>query len=120
MFPTLKIMGLSAVLAAGLVAAALPTDASVPTGKAFAERLPQAAPSDAARIAPAAPATQAAPRGDALRDLPEDPCAKAVWPYVPRDCLAEAGRPARPVARTIAIEQRGVADTRAPARLAAR
>ena len=117
MFPTLKIVALSAVLAGGLVAASMPTGASVPTAKAFAERLPQAGLGETARIAPAAPLTGVAPRGDAL---PDESCARAVWPYLPRGCVAGAARPVR----TITIEQRDAAGStlaRVPAaRIAAR
>lgn len=97
----LKIAGLSAVLAAGLVAATLPTGASVPTAKAFTERLSEAA---SAHSAP-----QAKPAGDAL---PANPCAKAVWPYLPRDCFAQDRRSVR----TIAIEPRDAANTATPVR----
>ena len=117
MLTTLKILGLSAVLAAGLVAASLPTGASVPTGKAFTERLPEAA---TAPLAPR-PASRLTPTGDALRDGPADSCARAVWPYLPRDCFADGRRPVR----TIAIEPRDASNNstlvRVPApRVAAR
>lgn len=108
---TLKIAGLSAIFAAGLVGALDLSSASatVPTGKAFTERLPRR---------DAAPAAPAAPRPDALRELPADPCAKAVWPYVPRDCLAADGAD-RFAGRTITITPSDVPGAPASARASA-
>lgn len=114
---TLKIAALSAALATILVTAVdLPkAGAAAPVGKAFTERLPEGS----VGLRPALATGRVAPQGDALRERLDDPCAKAVWPYVPQGCLARDAAPAR-AARTITIEQRDTANTSALVRVPVR
>jgi hypothetical protein len=101
MSPILKIAGLSAVLAAGLVAAALPSGATQPPAKTLAPHLP--APLEA-RPSPNPGAS--------------DACARAVWPHLPRECLAETGRRVRTIA--IAPRETPTPVRALPTRVAAR
>jgi hypothetical protein len=129
MFSTIKIAGLSAILAAGVVAALDFPQASaaapVPT-KAFNDRLAQAdaatVPAQRVRIATQAmaetsPASTAGSKGDRLVTAAAD-CAGQAWPNIARDCLAPAdGTPARKVVRMITVETREAGNTSVLARL---
>ena len=122
MFGLVKIAGLSAVLAAGVVnafeAPSAPERAPI-AGQKFADRLPQSEGEIAVRrtaaettgsvttIRQAAAETRAASgKGDLLRTASAG-CAAQTWPNISYDCLTSAdGTPMRQAARTITVEER--------------
>jgi len=127
MFGFLKIAGVSAVLAAGVVAVLelSSANASVPVShKAFSDRIlpadigvaPQAraeAPAQFADLAFRGPSG----KGDRLRGDAES-CAAQVWPNIERACLvAVEGTPVRKAVRTITIETREGANVSVLARM---
>jgi len=117
MFQLLKIVGVSAVLSAGLVLVSeMRVDAAASTGaKVYVDRLPQgeAAPAQPSRLIHLAGGQMDAPtpgtaagKGDSLRAAPLA-CTTQAWPHVSRECLVAAdGTPARASVRTITMERR--------------
>ena len=118
MFGFVKIAGVSAVLAAGVVAVLelSSANASVPVSqKAFSDRIlpadvgvvPQARTEAPAQFTDLAlRGTSTSGKGDRLRGEP-DGCAAQVWPNIERACLvAVEGTPVRKAVRTITIETR--------------
>ena len=120
MFECIRIAGLSALLAAGIVAVIEVPQArgTVPSGKIFVDRLQPSEPGAAARrYAPPVGAETAdlvdrrgpagSGRGDRLRNDPIEGCAAQTWPNIDRDCLIPVeGTPIRKAVRTITIETR--------------
>ena len=116
MFGFLKIAGVSAVLAAGVVAVLelSSANASVPVAqKAFSDRIlpaetgaaPQARAEASAQFADLA-LRGSLGKGDRLRGE-RDSCAAQVWPNIERECLVPVdGTPVRKAVRTITIETR--------------
>ena len=121
MFELMKIVGVSAVLSAGLVTASemQPQPAAEATGgKIYMDRVPEGEP---ARIWKAVYATerqdadQAVPtardgKGDALGKVQKAGCASQAWPHIAPECLAGPDGQARGV-RMITVEQRQGANT---------
>ena len=115
MFPTAKILGLSAILAVAIVTAyELPQAREPsPTHKQVERVLPSAGESISriAVLAPSPPAAKAhtggGTKGDSLRAKANDRCAAQTWPIISSDCIAAAnGAPARATVRTITFEER--------------
>ena len=129
MFGLIKIAGLSAVLAAGVVGADLLPKAlaSVPVSqKAFTDRLlPSDTTSRAAKveIQPrfadlALRGTTGAGKGDRLRGEPGEGCAAQAWPNISQECLVSIdGTPIRKAVRTITLETREGANVSVLARV---
>jgi hypothetical protein len=127
MLNTAKIIGLSALLSAGIVTAyELPqAREAAPVAKKYTDRLPTTGAAVGPVVAYAVPAAPAAGeakgdirKGDLLRMQMDDRCTGAAWPNVPRDCLvADAGATVRKPARTITIEERTTPSTSALVRL---
>ena len=120
MMQWIKIAGLSAILAAGVVTAFGDTGQAAPApGKLFHDRLlassdmPEVRPETRSRvIAPAlSDRSVASGKGDSLTASKAD-CATQAWPYISAVCLTPAGeaRAPQPV-RTIAVETREGANT---------
>lgn len=112
----LTCMAVSALLAALAVAALNAPGARAGSGvKPFQDRLPQAeAPAVPVRIA-ALPREirDVGPTGEARGprlDRGGNPCADAVWPYLPRECASPSAWTGR-APRTVTIERR-VGETR--------
>jgi hypothetical protein len=130
MFELMKIVGVSAVLSAGLVTASemQPQPGAEPVGgKIYMDRVPEGEP---VRIERAA--YTAAPRDEdrgaqTVREGKGAPLAKAsaacssqAWPHIAPECLAAAeGASARGSVRTITVEQRQGANTSVLVRLPA-
>jgi hypothetical protein len=121
MLPWIKIAGLSAILAAGVVTAFGNTgQAAVTPGKVSYDRLPSSGDvpeiwSEARSLvgAPATPRSDfASGQGDRWSAGSEADCSRQAWPYISDACLAPAGdaRARRPV-RTITVETREGANT---------
>ena len=118
MIQWIKIAGLSAIMAAGVVTAFGDTgQAAIAEGKLFQGRLP--ASSDIpemrsqARRGPAVSGHGfASGKGDRWSARTEADCSTQAWPYIAAECLTPAGeaRSPRPV-RTITIENREGANT---------
>jgi hypothetical protein len=118
MFELMKIVGVSAVLSAGVVTASEMHghQAAEPvSGKAYTDRLPQGdlAPSRALRITYASqsegrePRMSAGTKGDLLGKAPQGTCASKAWPNIAPECLESAnGTPVRSSVRMITVEQR--------------
>ena len=126
MFGFLKIAGVSAVLAAGVVAVLelSSANASVPIShKAFSDRILPAEGDVAPQARAEAPAHFAdlalrdpSGKGDRLREPAS--CAAQVWPNIERACLvAVEGTPVRKAVRTITIEAREGANVSVLARM---
>lgn len=125
MLSTAKILGLSAVLSAGLVTALeFPRASETIAPKAFSDRLVQEAdaPSTTLRL-PAGTASFTVSRaadgslrkGDAA---PAPRCEVQAWPNIERACLSAAdGTPARQAVRTITVETREAPNTSTLTRL---
>jgi hypothetical protein len=103
MFGLVKIAGMSAVLAAGLVTLSEMPRAAVP-GKAYTDRVAvegEAAPQALAYAAPrATPVASESAQGERKGDRqqrPTDACSRQVWPHVTPSCMAEGGRNVRVV-----------------------
>jgi hypothetical protein len=107
MIAILKIAGVSAVLAAGLVTALDWPRAREMAPKAYLDRLPET------EVAPpVAIAREASTRTAAIETAKADVCAASAWPNIPRECLSGSdGAPARKAIRTITIESRDGAST---------
>ena len=123
MFELMKIVGVSAVLSAGLVTASEmqpPPAAAAPDGKIYLDRLPEEEPSRV-RLASAsyasldreeAPQTARDGKGDALGKAPQAGCASQAWPHIAPECLGGAqGGAVRSGVRMITVEQRQGANT---------
>ena len=125
MFELMKIVGVSAVLSAGLVTASemqMQSDREPVSGKIYTDRVPQgdAVPARGLRITYAAgsretgegPQTSTETKGDLLRKVPQRACASQAWPNVAPECLEAAnGTPVRSGVRMITVEQREGANT---------
>jgi hypothetical protein len=115
MLQTVKIVGLSAVLSAGLVTASaipgMPISGAV-QGKIYNDRVPPtAAPRFAYSAFTAEPETTGSTRAGPLGGSP-DSCAAQAWPHIPQECLAPvAGAPIRKTVRTVTVERREGANT---------
>jgi len=112
----IKIAGLSAILAAGVVTAFGNTgQAAITPGKISYDRLPSSSNRpevrSEARALVGAPATPSSDFGSGKEDRwsarREADCSRQAWPYISDACLAPAGeaRAPRPV-RTITVETR--------------
>jgi hypothetical protein len=124
MFELMKIVGMSAVLSAGVVTASemqTRPDREPASGKIYTDRVPQgdAVSGQKLRIAYAAATadvgegsrTQKEGKGDLLRNGPQRHCGSQAWPNIASECLARAdGTPTRSV-RMITVEQRSGANT---------
>ena len=121
MLPWIKIAGLSAILAAGVVTASGNTgQAAITPGKISYDRLPSSSdvpevrPEARARVgAPATPRSDfASGQGDRWSARSGADCSRQAWPYISDACLTPAGeaRAPRPV-RTITVETREGANT---------
>jgi hypothetical protein len=121
MLPWIKIAGLSAILAAGVVTAFGNTgQAAVTPGKVSYDRLPSSSDlpelrSDARALVgvPAASSSDfASGKGGRWSARSEGDCSAQTWPYISDACLTPAGdaRARRPV-RTITVETREGANT---------
>jgi hypothetical protein len=119
MFELAKIIGMSAVLSAGLVTASevsLPASSEPASAKIYTERLTQTDGVSMRGAAMAATFTAAAEReatgtvkgakSDSLRKEPAGHCATQAWPHITPDCIASDGTGSRKSVRTITIEQR--------------
>jgi hypothetical protein len=112
----IKIAGLSAILATGVVTAFGSTgQAAIAPGKISYDRLPASSDMPEVRSearalvgAPAAPRSDfASGKGDRWSARSEADCSRQAWPYISDACLDPAGeaRARRPV-RTITVETR--------------
>ena len=115
MFATIKMIGLTAALSAGVVTAYdLPEarDVAAP-GKTYYDRILPSDPIDAPKaiaVALVVPehtgSVKQHGKGDQLRGA-EPSCSGQTWPHISRDCLvSENGAPVRKPVRTITIEKR--------------
>jgi hypothetical protein len=123
MFELMKIVGVSAVLSAGVVTASemRGQPASEPvSGKIYTDRVPvgDAAPSRTLRIAYASrdegqePRMSAGTKSDLLRKATQGACESQAWPHITPECLESAnGTPVRTSVRLITVEQREGANT---------
>lgn len=121
MFELMKIVGVSAVLSAGLVTASemQPQPGAEPTsGKIYGDRVPEGDPARiewAAYTAGQGDEDQAQMRregkGDAFAKGQQPECASQAWPHIAPECLAGSGNPARGSVRMITVEQRQGANT---------
>ena len=98
----IRIAGVSAVLAAGVVAYGDTGSAATPSGKAFTERLPS--------VGETATSFAGSPSGaqrKSDRETSTSNCGAQTWPYIAAECVTRVGEagPARQV-RTITIETR--------------
>ena len=120
MMQWIKIAGLSAILAAGVVTAFGDTGQAAPApGKLFHDRLlafsdmPEVRPETRSRVVAPALSNRsvASGKGDSLTASKAD-CAAQAWPYISAACLTPVGeaRAPRPV-RTITVETREGANT---------
>jgi hypothetical protein len=122
MFELMKIVGVSAVLSAGLVTASemQPQPAAELTGgKIYTDRVPEGEPTRLwkavyttdHRAEEQGTATARAGKGDLLGKASQGACAAQAWPHIAPECLAgaEGGSP-RDV-RMITVEQRQGANT---------
>ena len=124
MIQWIKIAGLSAILAAGVVTAFGGTgQAAITEGKLFQDRLPASSEIPEMRSeARGEPAVSGhgsvSGKGDRLSARTEADCSTQAWPYIAAECLTPAGeaRSPRPV-RTITIETREGANTSALVRV---
>ena len=121
MLTWIKIAGLSAILAAGVVTASGNTgQAAITPGKISYDRLPSSSDlpevwSEARALvgAPTTPRSDfASGKGDRWSARSEADCSRQAWPYISDACLTPAGdaRAPRPV-RTITVETREGANT---------
>jgi hypothetical protein len=129
MFELMKIVGLSAVLSAGLVTASevQPQAGSEPVaGKIYTDRVPEGEPAPARfmRAAYAAAPQDEARGGQGALEGKGDrlgqgqaACASQAWPHIAPECLGGAAGPARGSVRVITVEQRLDANTSALVRL---
>jgi hypothetical protein len=122
MFELMKIVGVSAVLSAGLVTASevVPQPAAeAMSGKIYTDRVPEGEPGPVrftrAAYAPTprdddhGPNVVRGGKGDALGKPVQGACASQAWPHIASECL-ETG-PARGSVRMITVEQRPGTDT---------
>lgn len=122
MLEAVKVIGLSAVLSAGLVTASaipgMPVSGPV-NAKIYSDRVADAAgPRLVAYTVASARTTTTQTRGDSLSVA--DRCADQAWPHIPHECLTAVGTAtARKSVRTITIEQREGANTSVLVRLPA-
>jgi hypothetical protein len=123
MFELMKIVGLSAVLSAGVVTASemgSRPDQGAASGKIYHDRVPagEPGPAQALRITRVASldegqGSQASKggKGDLLRNASQKACTSQAWPNIAPECLeAAGGMPVRSV-RMITVEQREGANT---------
>jgi hypothetical protein len=121
MLPWIKIAGLSAILAAGVVTAFGNTgQAAITPGKISYDRLPSSSDmaelrSDARSLAGVSASSSAdftSGKADRWSVRSEADCSRQAWPYISDACLTPAGEPRaqRPV-RTITVETREGART---------
>jgi hypothetical protein len=118
MFELMKIVGVSAVLSAGLVTASeiQPQAAAEATGsKLYTERLGEghAAPAmfskvtyEPGRTEAATAQTSAEGKGDRLAPAPRSTCASQAWPHVAPECISGPEGSRRPGVRFITTEHR--------------
>lgn len=105
------LIGLSALVSAGVVVGVQPASRPAAIPAAFADRFPtfeELLPQPAARAGGAAPAAaRTAARGDRLPVSRPAGCDRDSWPYLASECLVSLdGSPVRRPARTITIERR--------------
>ena len=138
MFELMKIVGVSAVLSAGVVTVSeMPgtPDRQPANGKVYYDRVPEgeAAPARVLQAAYVAgrlddgegAQTSKDGKGDLLRKTSQMGCASQAWPNIAPECLGAAeGTPQRSSVRMITVEQREGANTsvlvRIPAEIAQR
>jgi hypothetical protein len=127
MMQWIKIAGLSAILAAGVVTAFGDTGQAAPApGKLFHDRLlassdmPEVRPETRSRVGALALSdrSMASGKGDSRTASSRADCATQTWPYISAVCLTPVGeaRAPRPV-RTITVETRAGANTSVLARV---
>jgi hypothetical protein len=128
MFPTLKIIGLSAVLSAGIVTAyELPQARDAAPSPKHADRILPTLAEPGSKTAAyhaavsqdvAREGTDGARKGDLLRARIADGCTGQAWPNISPECVMSAsGTTARKPVRTITIEERQGPNTSALVRL---
>jgi hypothetical protein len=124
MFELMKIVGLSAVLSAGVVTASemgARPDQGAASGKIYQDRIPagEPGPAQALRITYVAGNLDEGQgsqvwkggKGDLLRNASQKACTSQAWPNIAAECLeAAGGMPVRSV-RMITVEQREGANT---------
>ena len=110
----IRIAGISAVLAAGVVGYGDTGSAATPAGKAFTDRLPSAG-----EIATRVAGTPSGAQGKGDRKTSASNCGAQTWPSVPAECVTRVGEtgPARQV-RTITMETRDAPNTSTLVRVA--
>lgn len=126
MFELMKIVGVSAVLSAGLVTASEMQSqpaAEAPGGKIYMDRVPEGEPTriwKAVQTTERRDAAQTARdgKGDPLGKVPQGVCASHAWPHIAPECLAGPDGQARGV-RMITVEQRPGANTSVLVRVSA-
>ena len=122
MFELIKIVGMSAVLSAGLVTASemQPAPAPEPTaGKIYSDRVPEGEPMRVSRAAYTSGQrdenggvlTLRDGKGDASGQALRDACAAQAWPHLSPECVGASDGSVRGVVRTITVEQREGANT---------
>lgn len=117
MFELIKIVGMSAVLSAGLVTASEmqpPTAAEPIAGKVYGDRVPEGEPMRVSRAAytsgqgdeDGGGRTVRDGKGDAFGQPRPDACAAQAWPHLAPECLGASDGSVRRVVRTVTVEQR--------------
>ena len=103
----IRMAGISAVLAAGVVAYGDAVSAAIPTGKAFTDRLPSV--SDLPTSVAGSPSGA---QGKTDREARAPNCATQTWPYLSPECVTRVGDAGRArLVRTITVETRDEPDT---------
>jgi hypothetical protein len=122
MFELIKIVGMSAVLSAGLVTASEmqpPAAAEPVAGKVYSDRVPEGEPMRVSRAAYTSGQhgdaggvhTLRDGKGDAFAEPRREACAAQAWPHVAPECLSASDGSVRRVVRTVTVEQREGANT---------
>ena len=122
MFELIKIVGMSAVLSAGLVTASEmqpPTAAEPIPGKVYSDRVPEGEPMRVSRAAYTSGQRDEDGgvralrdgKGDAFGHPLRDACAAQAWPHLAPECLGASDGSVRRVVRTVTVEQREGANT---------
>jgi hypothetical protein len=124
MFELMKIVGLSAVLSAGVVTASEMggrPDQGAASGKTYQDRIPagEPTPAQALRITYAAASMDEGQgsrafkdgKGDLVRTTSQGACASQAWPNIAPECLGTADRTSPRSVRMITVEQREGANT---------
>ena len=124
MFELMKIVGMSAVLSAGVVTASemqTRPDREPASGKIYNDRVPEgeSVPGRSLRITYASATLEESAgsqtvkeaKGGLLRDVPQRHCASQAWPNIAPECLVPAGGAQPRSVRMITVEQRSGANT---------